>query len=73
MPKLYSARDIIKILQKSGFVIISQRGSHIKLKGIRNGKIFVVIVPNHKEVARGTFGSILKQAELSLAEFESYL
>lgn len=73
MPKLYSARAIIKTLQKAGFIIISQRGSHIKLKGIRNGRIFIVIIPNHKEVARGTFGSILKQAEMSLSEFESYL
>lgn len=70
MPKLYSAREIIKILQKAGFEIISQKGSHIKLRGIQNGKLQTVIVPNHKEIARGTFSSILNQANMTKKEFE---
>lgn len=73
MPKLYSAKDIVKALQRAGFVVISQRGSHIKLKGLRNGKMQMTIVPNHKTVAIGTFGSILKQADMSRTEFEEYL
>jgi len=32
MPKLYSAKEVIKALKKAGFEIVSQRGSHIKLK-----------------------------------------
>lgn len=73
MPKLYSARTVLKVLKKQGFVIASQKGSHIKLKGIRHGKILTVILPNHKEIAKGTFQSILKQAEMDLKEFESLL
>lgn len=73
MPKLFSARQIIKALIRLGFVIVSQKGSHIKLKGIRQGKICVVIVPNNKEIARGTFYSILKQAELNQLELEKYV
>lgn len=71
MPKLYSGQKIIKILQRAGFWQVSQKGSHIKLKGIRHGKLRTVIVPNHKEVALGTFRSILSQAEMTLDEFES--
>ncbi len=70
MPKLYSARDVIKRLKKLGFVEVSQRGSHIKMKGIREGIMRIVIIPNHKTIARGTFSSILKQAGLSKIEFE---
>ncbi|PIZ66328.1 hypothetical protein CO051_05330 [Candidatus Roizmanbacteria bacterium CG_4_9_14_0_2_um_filter_39_13] len=70
MPKLYSARIIIKTLQKAGFGKISQKGSHIKLRGLRGGKLCTVIVPNHTEIAKGTFGSILKQAEMTRIEFE---
>ncbi|MDP2692137.1 MAG: type II toxin-antitoxin system HicA family toxin [bacterium] len=70
MPKLYSARIIIKTLQKAGFGKISQKGSHIKLRGLRGGKLCTVIVPNHKEIAKGTFSSILKQAEMTRIEFE---
>ena len=73
MPKLYSAQTTIKALNSAGFVVISQKGSHIKLRGIKNGKLQTVIVPNHKEIARGTFSSILEQANMTGQEFESYL
>lgn len=73
MPKLYPARLVIKALTKAGFIIVSQKGSHIKLKGIRNGKMCIVIIPNHKEIALGTFTSILKQADMTKIEFESYV
>lgn len=70
MPKLYSAKDILKILTKLGFSVVSQRGSHIKLKDIRGKQALTVIVPNHKEIAKGTLGSILRQAKLTRDEFE---
>lgn len=73
MPKLYSARVILKTLQKSGFNTISQKGSHIKLVKKTKDKALIVIVPNHKEVASGTFQSILKQAEMTREEFERSL
>jgi predicted RNA binding protein YcfA (HicA-like mRNA interferase family) len=73
MPKRYTSREVLKALTKAGFLVISQRGSHVKLRGIKNGRIQTVIVPTHREVAVGTFGSILRQADISQAEFESYL
>lgn len=72
MPKLYSAREIISVLTRAGFQTISQKGSHIKLRGLRKGKIVTPIIPNHKIVARGTFSSILRQSAMTLEEFESY-
>lgn len=73
MPEIYSARELINILKRAGFQIISQKGSHIKLRGIKDGKIQTVIVPNHKEIAKGTFKSILIQANLTKKEFDSFL
>ncbi len=73
MPKLYSAKQVIKALQKAGFVKISQKGSHIKLRGLREGRLLTVIVPNHKVIAKGTLTSILRQADATKIEFESYL
>ena len=73
MPKAYSAKKILKTLHKAGFIKISQKGSHIKLRGIRDKKIVTVIVPNHKIVAIGTLKSILKQAEMTNQEFENIL
>lgn len=73
MPKLYSAREVVKALRKAGFEIVSQKGSHIKLRGIVSGKLQTAIVPDHKEIARGTFSSILSQANLTKQEFEQYV
>lgn len=73
MPKLYSARIILSALQRANFSIISQRGSHIKLYKRTEDKVFTVIVPNHKEIAIGTFNSILKQAGMPKKELEKYI
>ena len=62
---------IIYILNKLGFKKISQKGSHIKLKNYYTNKI--CIVPSHNEVAKGTFKSILEQADVELELFLKYL
>lgn len=73
MPKLYSARIVLSSLQRADFSITSQKGSHIKLHKSQGEKSFTVIVPNHKEIALGTFNSILKQAGMSKKEFEKFV
>lgn len=73
MPKTYSGQKIIKALDRAGFYIVSTKGSHVKLRGIRFGKLQTVIVPKHKEVAFGTFQSILKQAAMEYEEFRTYI
>lgn len=61
-----SGGDVVKALQLVGFVQVSQRGSHVKLRD-ETGR--VVIVPMHKELAKGTLRSILRQANLEVTEF----
>lgn len=73
MPKVYSARAVLSALKRGGFEIISQKGSHIKLSKTTEEKVLTVIVPNHKEIALGTFNSLLRQAELSKEEFKKLL
>lgn len=73
MPKLYSARVVLSALKRGGFETVSQKGSHIKLLKSIADKVFTIIVPNHKEIAIGTFNSILKQAGLSKEEFKNLL
>lgn len=56
-------REIIKLLESNGFVIVGSNGSHRKYKNEETGKI--CIVPYHsKELKRGTEQNILKQAGL---------
>lgn len=55
--------DMIKQLQKDGFIVVSQNGSHVKLKNPGTGR--TVIVPMHnKDLKKGTEQAIRKQAGL---------
>jgi predicted RNA binding protein YcfA (HicA-like mRNA interferase family) len=65
MPKLFSSRDIIKVLQKRGFVYISQKGSHAKFRKNGNPTLTVIVPAGKREIPYGTFRSILRQANLA--------
>lgn len=56
-------KEMIKVLKKNGFKIVSQNGSHVKLRNTETGK--QVIVPYHaKEMKRGLEQAILKEVGL---------
>ena len=63
MPKLpvLSGHKIVKALQKAGFKIVGRKGSHIRLKK-KNGETYIVVVPDHPEITRGTLLSIIRQS-----------
>jgi predicted RNA binding protein YcfA (HicA-like mRNA interferase family) len=67
-PKLpvVSGKQVINVLGRIGFVLSSQRGSHVKMRH-PDGKI--VIVPMHNELAIGTLKSILRQAGIDVNDF----
>jgi predicted RNA binding protein YcfA (HicA-like mRNA interferase family) len=69
MPRLtpVSARDCIRVLQRVGFVIDRQAGSHITL--IRDNPRARVTVPNHKELKVGMLRRIISDAGLTVEEF----
>jgi predicted RNA binding protein YcfA (HicA-like mRNA interferase family) len=59
------SKEIVKILQRNGFEIKRQSGTHVILKN--NGKI--VVVPVHRETMPiGTLKSIEKQSELKFRD-----
>lgn len=64
-----SGAEAIRALQKLGFVIARQKGSHVILRRGSTG----CVVPNHKEIKIGTLSSVLKQAGVSADEFMSAL
>jgi predicted RNA binding protein YcfA (HicA-like mRNA interferase family) len=71
MPRLprISARECIATLEKLGFSIARQKGSHIVLRRGSSG----CVVPNHKEIRVGTLSGILRQAGVSAEEFMANL
>jgi len=73
MPKLrvLSGREVIKILSKFGFEVVSQRGSHVKLRRVLpDGTKQTLTVPLHEELDRGTLKAIIKQASRYIPEEE---
>ena len=63
---MVSGREVVRALARVGFSEVSQRGSHLKLRS-QEGR--TVIVPMHRELARGTLRSILRQADLTVEAF----
>ncbi len=60
---------IIRALQRDGWTVVRQRGSHIRLQKRINDETLKIIVPAHNPVKRSTLAHILKQARLSVEEF----
>ncbi len=67
-----SANDLIKALQKNGFDLVSQKGSHIKLRKLRPIRK-TIIIPNHKVIRPGTLNNILKMAETTKEQLKDWL
>lgn len=70
MPKLYSSKQIIKVLELKGFIFISQKGSHIKYRKTGSPTLTVIVPGNRKEIPEGTFRSILRQSNLTEENFK---
>lgn len=66
-----SGRECMKALEKAGFYFKKQEGSHIILR--RDGLFCQVVVPDHKELDRGTLRAIIRQAGLGVEEFSKLL
>lgn len=65
-------KDAVKALQKLGFFVIRQKGSHVRLSHLDN-KRQVTIAIHPKPLSLGTLHSILRQAEISRKEFDKVL
>ena len=66
LPSDLSGHDLIKALERIGFVVQRQRGSHIVLR--RQTPFARVTVPNHKILRLGTLRTILHAAGLTVEQ-----
>lgn len=69
-PRLPSLRphELIRALERAGWVVDRQRGSHVSLK--KEGAGHLVVVPMHRgDLPRGTLAGIVKDAGLTSEEF----
>lgn len=61
--------QIVAALQRDGWVVVRQRGSHIRLEKKSGIRILKIIIPAHKPVKRSTLAHILKQAQIDIDDF----
>jgi predicted RNA binding protein YcfA (HicA-like mRNA interferase family) len=67
-----SGCQVVKALEKIGYVFDRQRGSHMILRQ-PNPPHRRLTVPDHTEVAKGTLRAIVRQAGLTVEEFNDLL
>ena len=64
---------IIRALRRDGWVVVRQRGSHIRLQKETATETLRIIVPAHRPIKRSTLAHLLKQAQLSVEELKNLL
>ena len=67
---LISGIEAIKRLKRAGFIATRQKGSHVRLEKYTGEKTIKITVPVHAELKKGTLNRIIKDAGLTLEEFE---
>jgi predicted RNA binding protein YcfA (HicA-like mRNA interferase family) len=60
---------VIRALQRDGWVVVRQKGSHIRLQKHRHAETLKLTIPAHRPIKRSTLSHILKQAKLSAENF----
>jgi predicted RNA binding protein YcfA (HicA-like mRNA interferase family) len=68
-----SYSQIIKALNRLGFIIVRQKGRHIRLQKRIDGRTIKIAIPAHKPLNPITLRHILKQADISLIDFKSFI
>ena len=70
LPRGVSGDRLIRTLERLGYGVIRQKGSHVKFVRRFGDVVDTAIVPNKREVPVGTLHSILNQAHITLEQWE---
>ncbi len=63
---LLSGRQVVKALERLGFIEVHRKGSHVKMKHA-DGRM--IVFPFHDEIDRFTLKGALRDAEVDMDEF----
>ncbi len=72
VPSLHYEK-VIKALRRDGWVVVRQKGSHIRLQKHTSTETLKIIVPAHRPIKRSTLSHILKQAQMPVDKFINLL
>ena len=65
--------QVIRALQRDGWVVVRQKGSHVRIQKHTPRETLKLTIPAHRPIKRSTLSHILKQAKLSVEEFNKLL
>jgi len=71
LPRI-SGREVVAALAKLGYEFDRQRGSHMILRNPRP-PYRRIVVPDHREVAKGTLRSIIREVGVTVEAFQQLL
>jgi len=57
---------VVRALQRDGWTVVRQRGSHLRLQKRVGDELLKVTIPAHRPIKRSTLAQVLKQARLDL-------
>ncbi|MGA2072575.1 MAG: type II toxin-antitoxin system HicA family toxin [Terriglobia bacterium] len=60
---------VVRALQRDGWIVVRQRGSHLRLKKRVGEELLKLTVPAHRPIKPSTLAHILKQAGLDVESF----
>ena len=64
-----SYEKVVNALQRDGWVVVRQKGSHIRLQKHLQDEILKLTIPAHRPLKKSTLSHILKQARISVDKF----
>lgn len=64
---------VVNALRRDGWIVVRQKGSHIRLQKHLINETLKIIVPAHNPIKRSTLSHILKQAKISVDVFSKLL
>jgi len=67
-----SGKQVCTILKRINYYVDHQTGSHLILRN-ENYPYRRITIPNHKEIAKGTLRSTVRQTGLTLEEFKELI
>jgi predicted RNA binding protein YcfA (HicA-like mRNA interferase family) len=68
-----SCDRMIRALRRDGWVVVRQRGSHIRLHKHTPDETLKLVVPAHRPIKRSSLSRILKQARLTVEQLARLL
>jgi len=71
LPRGLSGRRVRRALERAGFYLKRQKGSHMVLR--RDDPFAQVVVPAHKSIDTGTLAAILEAAGITSDKFRELL